>query len=346
MRKANLFLMIALLFFGTYIIKAEEKAELLIAPVQMGPNCNFIEADEAKEALESVRYAINLTENYHAIDTKTIDSVLKKRSSFVNTLTLSDIAKASKADYIVFTSTKRIGNIIRSEIIMKSPKDSTVSKKGTGYAMLNFRDKLDGKIVFVPSLIASYQRAFAVAVNDTMIYDSYDNAYRVYPAPALAICGIEFIDSDNAKKWELFRTKQSASYDITETIFEVAIWNKRYFTYDIPSRDSIYAVFGMYEKLNFNAPTDLELEALRRFDVEYLISGALSFDEESGFLQIELFLFQFTEGRKTKIVASHKELIEADKVGHLRYGVKKAAVRLLFGADTEIPFKIKEDVPE
>ncbi len=335
----RLYRLVVILLFVSFISFAQTdsviRTKVLIMPVDIGPNCDYMSPNELYEA---GRFAVNLSKNYEAIEKDKITRTIRENQSvLVKTVDFSKIAKSLNSEYIAFSSVKRIGNVVRTELILKSSGDTSIQKKGIGYEMLNLRDITTDNPIYVPTVIGAYQKAFAAALKDTMMYDDYRNAYRVFPSSPMAICGIDFVESKKTKNWKLFDFKQTASYDILESIFKVTMYDYRYFTYDIATRDSIYAVFGLHEKLNFNAPSQSEIIALYNYQIKNFLTGEFRYNKDEKCLEIELMLFGFSDEGEVKKIDSHSELIKEDNVDYLRYAVQKTATRLLFGKDIPIP---------
>lgn len=337
MKLNHFFLLFLLFFFSVSLLSARQDSteveKLLIAVPNIGPLCDFAELNEVYDA---AGYAIDLGKQYKSIPKNMVNREIQSRNQVIQKINLAEIAKELGAGYIVFPRVNRIGNVLRTEMIIKSISDST-KKRGVGYAALNYRDLYSDEVIYVPSLINAFQRSFAGALSDTMLYDKYRNAYRVYPAPAVAICGVEFEKSVAGENSRLFKDKQSASYDLVETVFKVSSLKRGFFTFDIETRDSIYKMFRLFEKMNFRAPSKEELRALQAFEIRYFISGKFSAEDSGNRFRLELMLFELHDAGKTKKIRSHVEYLEEETPEAFRYIVKKTALKLLYGEDVEVP---------
>ncbi|WP_410969021.1 hypothetical protein, partial [Salmonella sp. SAL4444] len=64
------------------------------------------------------------------------------------------------------------------------------------------------------------------------------------------------------------------SYAVVLDIIRTVLDNPHYVVYDMDTRDSVYALNGLYLIENYSAPSTLELQILERFDVNNYITGA------------------------------------------------------------------------
>jgi hypothetical protein len=328
-----LFSFLAFFQIRGYAQETTQNARYLISKPIIGAECSF---KSEKEIYEATRLVLKLSKQAEAIEKYKLDSAVSARTKILTKVNLSDIANDFGAKYILFPRLNQIGNVLRAETVLVSTEDSTDISKGVGYATLNMRNIEDGEPVFIPSVISAFQRAFAGALKDTMLYDDYRNAYRVYPAKPLAICGIDFSGSKDTTSWQIITNKQTASYDIVEHIFNVVSLTPDFFTFDIETRDTIYQKFRLYEKMNFHAPSVDEIKALRLLEIQNIITGKL--EQSSGEKPtLELILVDISDKETTRNLKSYKTEVPEDSPEGLRYSVKKATVRLLFGDETEIP---------
>jgi hypothetical protein len=305
----------------------------IISPVQKNRGTASINDRDAYEALV---LAINLSKKYNAVAYKKVDSLIST-SYLRKRLNINELAQKTGANKILFPSISVLNNMIRVEIKEKNVGKNIINKNGIGYSLLNYRDIENDKPIYVPTLISAFQRAFMNLVNDSTLYESYDNLYKIYPAKTLAISGLEFIDNEDYKKWYLFDEKQLMSFDMIETIFDVVAYHHNYVVYDTPSRDTLFSFFNIYETANHTAPSKTELTAFKNIGVESFISGSV--ERERMGVKITLNLFDLEEGiyKKNKTASF---TIEEDKLSEIRFGVRMATVKLLF--DTIDGEKLKE----
>jgi hypothetical protein len=182
------------------------------------------------------------------------------------------LANHFSANYIAYINVNKFKNIIRTDITLLSGKEFANKSTGAGYAFVNYRDSSDANLVYDPSLTLSIQRAFAVAVKDSNMFSKV--ARPIYPAKTLVISGIEFKNNPDYPRWDLFTNEVANSYFLIESIFHEASKSKRYVTFDFETRDSIYATFNFYSPENYKAPDQMELYALRQFEVQTFITGS------------------------------------------------------------------------
>lgn len=221
---------------------------------------------------QKIEAALNLlalsSEKYEFVQPEEIH---KAKEKLYKNFTTFDIAKEVNAKKILFIKLEQLRNMLRSEISVINTENPNTVSSGEGYSLIHYFTEEDNKPVYDPSLLASMQRAFAVAENDSLMFKKQN----IFPAPLLAICGVEFINENQNSDWDIFNNELVRSYEITETIFEILNKSNKWITFDIDSRDYIYSMFNLYGVENNIAPSIEEIAALKRFGVTYYILGRL-----------------------------------------------------------------------
>jgi len=82
------------------------------------------------------------------------------------------------------------------EIISADTDNPATANTSEGLAVLHLFSKITGLPVFDPTLLTALQRAFACAVNDSLMFMQHNAPYNVKPAPSLVVAGIEFINDE------------------------------------------------------------------------------------------------------------------------------------------------------
>lgn len=259
------------------------------------------------------------------IPTKTRDSLIKiKRQNNINP-NLIDISKELEADYIIFSKVNVLKNLVRTDITLVNPLDTSNMIKTFGWASANFKNDKE-ELIYDPAILASLQRALALAFKDSLMFIDSAKGFLNKPAPLLAIGGIYFDEDEKIKSWYIFEKKVVNSFDALETIFESAIKNNNYVTMDTETRDSIYNLNNLFVVENYNAPSEYELMALYKMGVEYYISGVLKRNDDGA--RLDLYLYQFDNG-VMQIINSAYEIISEDSILLLRESLKYLTDKIL-----------------
>ncbi|MEN6511044.1 MAG: hypothetical protein ABFD00_04335 [Chloroherpetonaceae bacterium] len=303
--------------------KRENSAlKVLIAGIEIGKNLPDLNPSKVEAAFSLAMYSARF---FDLVPPPMADSISYNLKLEGKDNSLPSIAKYFGAEFIAYINLNRITNILRSDVTILSGKDFKNKNTGTGYAFINFQDSVRGEYFYDPAILLSIQRAFAIAVNNVNLYAHLANP--IYPAPPLAITGIEFKDNPEIKpKWELFTNSVVNSYFIIESIFQYASKSPRYAVFDIATRDSIYSTFNFYVPENYKAPNQMELYILRQYDIEYFITGTLERDTSGA--KLTLILAKFTNSGLNEIRKVEARFTEGTKT-HLEAVIEKTVTQLL-----------------
>ncbi|MDZ4745433.1 MAG: hypothetical protein SGJ05_05470 [bacterium] len=188
--------------------------------------------------------------------------------------TAAEIARALDATGIAYLFTARIGNLVRSDIMLATGSQYDMKVTGIGYAAIRHADAK--KRLADPAILASQQRALAVALRDTALYATADGALNVRPSVPVVVGSVEFIERQGMVPWTLIKEKISASYDAVLVAVEALQSNPRITAVDMETRDSIYALAKMYLVENYNPVSKTELGTLRAFDMRNIVMGRVT----------------------------------------------------------------------
>jgi len=298
--------MLALLTSCASKVGKNTPRSVMLGSYQVGRGISAEDISETK-ADASINLAIRLTDRYNYIDKFTKDSIALELKKGDKLPLLIDVARKANAHDLIFMRVDRFHNIIRVDLQVVETNDTTKRRNGDGYAFLNFRDAQSESAVFDPSLLRATQRAFAVAVGDSNLYANLSGNLALRPAPTLVIGGISFAEVDNYVRWDLFDKKLVNSFSGVETIFLAASKSPNFVVYDNETRDSIYTLFKLYAVENYNLPTLVEIDVLRKFNIEYMIAGAIS--QSNSVALVSLSLFKITKDNITSIARVEENLL-------------------------------------
>jgi len=301
----------------------KSKQRLMIANATFAENIRDIDKRKLEAA---VTLSSALSGKLYLVPNATLDSVAKilKSKSIEPTVLL--VAKELNVDELIFFNINRLEKVLRVGITSITSDSSQIKREGVGWAAIRYLYKEDDRQLIDPALLTAVQRAFADMYNDSLMYDKADGSFRVFPAEPTVIGGIDFIDNEEMPKWEIFESKEVYSFDAIETIFAEAIKSPVLVTYDIDTRDSVYAMFGLHLVENFNAPSSLELEILEKLEVKYYITGNLK--RVDGGVIIELFFCELYKGR-LNILRSSEGILTSDSMDDMRKLFIKLTNKLL-----------------
>jgi len=325
--------LIVLFLFAAVSVGAKEI--FLPTAVQLAPKAKYMNQKDVNEALA---LAVNLSKEYGTVNFSSLDSIVKTMNPNINKINIIEIAAKFGTDKVIYASLNTLNNVIRAEIIIKSLSDSSYHKKAEGWSVMNYRDILDDKVIYIPSVIEVFQRAFAKAMGDSAMYDSYRNDYRVYPAEPLIVCGLEYENNDSLPKWELFDKQQLSSYDAVENICTIASFHPDYAVFDLASRDSLWGLVKNFEVFNFKAASILDIQAMSAVGVKNFITGYIKRTPEGAEIGLRLFEIRRdqAEAMKTKT-----RILEKDNLEAMRYAIKYLTIELLYG---EIPTETQKKI--
>ena len=242
--------------------------KVLIARIDIGKEMNGYTPSKVQAAFA---LTMLMGKFFDIVPPKTVDTLIAQFNREGKSSSIYDVANYFKVNFITFIDVNRFQNIIRTDITLLSGKDYSNDNKGTGYSFVNYRDGVDTNLIYDPSLLTSIQRAFAVAIKDSNMFSGLKQP--VHPAKTSVISGIQFINEESLPRWDIFTNEVTDSYFMLESIFESASQSDRYVIFDFATRDSIYANFNFYTPENYKAPNQMELYALRKFEVNTFITG-------------------------------------------------------------------------
>ncbi|MFC2131127.1 hypothetical protein ACFLSQ_06805 [Bacteroidota bacterium] len=305
------------------ISDSTEIKSLLIGNLTFGPQTEAISPLKIEAA---INLAAMLSGKYYLIPFQIRDSVANYLSGQGVKPLLNVLADTLRADKILFLNLSRIHNMLRMEISSVDTRTPDNKTTGEGYALIHYMEG-ENKPLFDPSLLEAAQRALAVAVNDSNLYADTESDFRIYPVETMVVGGIEYIDNPNyLPKWEIFDNQVISSYDAVESIFKEAKDSPRFVVYDIPTRDTIFALFNMYIVENYRPPSVHEIEALDKFLIKNYISGKITKFKQDA--EIELTLHKIINGR-LKFVRSEKGILDKDDIDGFRLLIKQLTRKLL-----------------
>lgn len=313
-------IMTMVLLFAFSLQAESEKTTLIIGDVRKGIGADSIPAYKFNQAM---LLAVTAADNYELIPESKTDSLYDISKD--NEMSIMEAAMKLDADKIIFGRLDRLHNIIRVDIKMVDPHDSTINN-GTGYDLLNFVDVERDERMIDPGILAAAQRAFAQATGDTNMYADAPGTMRVFPADPLVVAGLGFIGQPDTTMWDIYNSREVNSFSVVESIFEAASRSDNYVVYDTDTRDSVYALFNMYGIENYMAPTTYEVEALRKMQVKYFISGSIQFFDDRA--EINIILFEIKPVGQKRIAGVEGEL-RKDSISALNKKIKQLTYELL-----------------
>ncbi|MCX7909620.1 MAG: hypothetical protein N2560_08915 [Ignavibacteria bacterium] len=307
MKRFFLFLLGIILWNQSAFAQKDTIERILISQVEFGKNVEGLNYLKVEAAMNLVA---RFSKRFEIIPFDFRDSVAKMLEKNGIEPTHYNIGKQLGASRILALRINRLANIIRTDIFSFNLSDSTFSK-GKGYALIRYFKKEKNEPILDPSLLTALQRAFAELINEPLLYSNLEGSLKVKPAPTLVIGAINYIENDTISNWEIFQKKQTTSYFAIETIFEIAMKSTDFVVFDIPTRDTIYAYFNLFEPENFNPPNINEIQALQQFEVDYYIAGEFYWD--SGNARLKLILCKITE-EGLEIMKEETKIVPEDNI--------------------------------
>ncbi len=300
--------------------------KVILGKIQFGPGADSL-SDFKFEAAFNI--ALSFAKNYRLVPTDYRDSVISSLKEHNSNVTMIDIANECDADIIAVANIGILKNMMRVDLTL-ADISNRLNYRGVGYDLLNYR-KIDEKPLYDPTLVTATQRAFADALENDSLYKDAPEDYRVLPAAPLVVGGIEFINDlppqDSLMTWDLFAKKEINSFDVCESIFEQAALSKNFATYDLDTRDSLYAMLNLFGTENYTPPTSIEIFGLAKIEVEYYITGKLT--QLPFAARLELSLFRINAQGGIFEINNVKGLLKQDSIDELRKVTKKLTQELL-----------------
>ncbi len=276
--------------------------------------------------------ALELTGKYRLIPNSVRDSLVNVYAA-TDPLTAQRAADLLGAEIILFLNVQRVANLLRVEVALVGGEGWIVSSSGIGYAVAVLRDNTTGKLIADPALLAATQRALCGALLERNLYAAADSEFVVTPTRLAAVGSVVFSTADTALvPWSVVREKIPASYDVASTIVAALRAHDTITVVDLESRDSLYAMAGLYMVENYNPLTSQELKILRGFDVETIITGEVT--RVRGGATVTLHINAIGSDMSYTPVKSASARVTVDSKRALQDGVREC-LRTLFGKITE-----------
>lgn len=314
------------LAMATPLAARSEKIKIMPAEVRAGRN---LPPSMTKKIDAAFSLAVYESKLYDIIFTGARDSAANSlRVNSGKNPTSLEVAKSLGASQIAFVKADRFVNMIRTEIVLEPTVPMLAAKRGEGYAFINYREKATDRELLDPALILAMRRALVNASGEDSLYAGmHASGVPTSVTKALAVGGISIPTPEGKKKnWEIFAKPVIISYDAAETIFEEASRSPKFVAFDLATRDSVYATNQMYGVENYMKTTEKEIEALRRFGIDYFIGGNVVRRQEGA--TVELFLFKI-ERDKVIQTSSASETIYKDSIDDLRAALKRLTKKIL-----------------
>lgn len=262
------FLTLTLLWFFVPLASAQT-GKVMIAEIKTDSSDPSIRPSKIEAGFA---LACELTGQFQLVPSDVRDSfMLASRNS---QLTAADVARGLDATGIAYLFTARIGNLVRSDVLLAVGARYDMKMTGIGYAAIRHSDATSR--VADPAILASQQRALSVALRDTALYVGADSTLNVRPTVPVVAGGVEFVERQGMVPWTLIKEKIAASYDAVLVTVEALQQNPRITAVDMETRDSIYALAKMYLTENYNPVSATELGTLRAFDIRHLVVGSVT----------------------------------------------------------------------
>ena len=244
--------------------------KIFVAGINVGNGLEDLNPSKIEAAFA---FAMLMSNYFDIVPQNHIDTISKQWRQEGKHVSIQSLAEYFKADFLIYLNFNRFKNILRCDVSLLSGKDFEKQSKGEGFSYLNYIDTIKKEYLYDPSILISIQRAFAAAVKDSSLYSHLKNP--IYPTKTLVISGIEFIKHPEAKKWKIFDNEVVNSFYIIEKLFGIASKSPKFQPFDVETRDSIYATFNLYVPENYKAPNQIELYALRKFEIQTFLTGTL-----------------------------------------------------------------------
>lgn len=308
----------------------QKKQRLFLSSFKTSDNITDLKDSKGQAAFG---LAVDLTNKFTNINLQKRDSISKEWAKLSTRATVFTMAQELEADKMVFIYVNKLENILRVDLDIVDMEDTVEKKFGKGYSHIKYRDKDTESQIYDTALLEAIQRALANVTNDSLLYDEQKGSFRVHPLPIVVIGGLDFQEnSENLEKntvlskWNLFKNKEINSFDAVETVFEEVYKSKKYLPYDVASRDSMFAYFGMYGIDNCHLPSIEEINILSGMQVDYYIFGVINKIENKAKITLSLNKVMGKE-LITKKVAEGE--IVKDDILELRAEIKRLTLQLL-----------------
>ena len=283
---------------------------ILLTEVALGDNITNVSTKKIEIAFTT---ACLLSKQYEPLLPKQIVTELRQKNLPYSSLKeITQNLSQVNVSYVAQLSILRLGNVVRISMKVDNVNDTLPVQTGIGYALLNYRvANAKDSILYDVALLEGIQKSLAQVMKQPKLFVSLDGKFQVIPSSPLIIGGIAFIGNDSFPKWDLFKEKTAVSYDAVASMFMEMKDNKNFTTYDIDSRDSLFAIFHLYGLENYQAPTVQEIKAMYANEVPYYITGLFIRTAQGADLQLILC---YVNGKTSKLNAlySSKASIKND----------------------------------
>ncbi len=294
------------LIFSSNVLLADEvetiQKKVFLTEVSLGENISSVSARKIEIAFAT---ACILSKKYEAVFPKeVIKELQEKQIPHSNITEIKQGLAAIKIDYAAQLKILRLGNVLRITLILDDLTDTLSAQSGIGYSLLTFRiANSKDSILYDVALLEGIQRALAVTTKEPKLFAGLEGKFQVIPTSTLIVGGIAFIGNDSFPKWDIFKEKTAVSYDAVHSMFLELKDNKNFTTYDIDSRDSLFAMFHLYGLENYQAPTVQEIKAMYANEVTHYITGTLVRTATGA--DLDLYLC-YVNGKTSKLNAMFK----------------------------------------
>lgn len=321
------FLTLTLLWFWAPLSSAQT-GRVMIAEIKTDSSDPSIRASKVEAGFA---LACELTGQFQLIPSEVRDSFMLASGN--SQLTAADVARGLNATGIAYLFTARIGNLVRSDVLLAVGAQYDMRVTGIGYAAIRHADS--GRRVADPAILASQQRALSVALRDTALYAALrdtalyagaDSTLNVRPTVPVVVGGVEFFERQGMVPWTLINEKIAASYDAVLITVQALQQNPRITAVDMETRDSIYALAKMYLTENYNPVSATELGTLRAFDIRHLVVGSVT--RVQGGAELVMSLNWIDDDGSYAPLSSTKRMLTVDSKDMLRDMVLDAVKEL------------------
>jgi len=263
---------------------------------------------------------------YEYIPFQILDSVFASSQSKGDTLTSLIMADRLQADFFVFVRINKLENMMRIDISAVDAKDTNNKTYGVGYSAIRYMKLTTQEQMTDPALLMATMRAFALAIEDTTIFVQSDSL-KILPVPTLVIGGINYVNNDEFKEWEIYTNKEISSYDAVENIFDEIKNTNEFAVFDIQTRDTLYSLFNLMFVENHKSATTTELKTLYNMDVRYYVTGVLTRVEEGAML--DLYFCRILTDGQLEVLAKESNLVSEDSIEKFKAALRKTIGELI-----------------
>jgi hypothetical protein len=314
--------LLLLLFISVYSLSANP-AKVLISSVTKGKEADSI---DAHRIVAASKLAIDMTKSYITIPDSTRRNYIKAHVGMANA---DSIAKALGATFLVSTGINTFHEMMRANITLTNIKTKK-ELKGFGFAPIRYIK--DGMAIYDVALVQSIQRALMSALQDSALYSHQPKDYNTKPAETLVIGGFIFDENKEPFIWKMFSNKSISSYFASATIFDAAKDADNFATYDLSTRDSMYAAFNLYLLENSSPPGTQEVKILNVFGVQNYIFGSIK--RIDNYAEVKIMLAKVKDD-KLVIYRTEKNILRKDNDDLFAEMIKTMTRKILSRKDSE-----------